>query len=223
MDPMKVMAQRHTVRKYKSDPIPQELRDFLVGYVNDLNEKHGLNFQLFFGKRGMFNRVQRLTKAKNVNNYLALVVPEEYGSGELAGFFGSEFTIVAQTMGLNTWWVCGGYSRATVATDTKLKIGQDMVGIIGFGYGENQGVPHKSKTAEQVSRYEGGEAPEWFQNGVKAALYAPTANNKQDFMIVGKGKKVEITYELSKYGDIDLGIVKQHFQMGAGIENFKWA
>ena len=222
MDTMKVTAQRHSVRRYKSEPIPMETRDFLRGYIDDLNKEHDLNFQLFFDTRHMFNRIQRLTRAKNVSNYLALVVPEQAGGGEKAGFFGSEFTIVAQTMGLNTWWVGGGYSRAMVASDTNLKIGQDMICIIAFGYGENQGVPHKSKTPEEVSSYE-GEAPEWFQQGVKAALLAPTAYNKQDFMITGKGRKVDITYEFSRYGDIDLGIVKQHFQMGAGIDNFKWA
>lgn len=223
MDTMKVMAQRHSVRRYKSEPIPNELKEFLIGYIDDINKKHGLHFKLFFGRRAMFNRIQRLTKAKNASNYLALIVPEEYGSGELAGFFGSEFTIVAQTMGLNTWWVCDNYARAIVASDSKLSIGQDMIGIIAFGYGQDAGVPHQSKSPEEVSRYEGGEAPEWFQNGVKAALYAPTYKNKQNFKIVGKGNKVEITYELSKYGDVDLGIVKQHFQMGAGIDNFKWA
>ena len=74
----------------------------------------------------------------------------------------------------------------------------------------------------QVSSYE-GEAPEWFNNGVQAALLAPTALNMQAFTITGKGNTVSLTYKGGPMSGIDKGIVKHHFELGAGKENFEWA
>ena len=88
--------------------------------------------------------------------------------------------------------------------------------------GKTQGVPHKSKRPYQVSNYE-GEAPEWFNNGVQAALLAPTALNMQAFTITGKGNTVSLTYKSGPMSGIDKGIVKHHFELGAGKENFEWA
>ena len=48
-------------------------------------------------------------------------------------------------------------------------------------YGETQGLPHKSKSMEEVIQLD-GPAPEWFQKGVEAALLAPTAMNQQKFL-----------------------------------------
>lgn len=72
-----------------------------------------------------------------------------------------------------------------------------------------------------MSKYDGA-APQWFTNGVKTALLAPTALNKQAFFIKGSGSNVTITYSGGNLADTDLGIVKYHFELGAGKENFEW-
>ena len=59
----------------------------------------------------------------------------------------------------------------------------------------------------------------WFVAGVNAALLAPTAFGKQNFLISGKGQKV--TLRCDTCGE-DLGLVKYHFELGAGKENFEW-
>ena len=51
---------------------------------------------------------------------------------------------------------------------------------------------------------------------------APTAINQQKFYIEKTGDEVEITAGLGFYAKVDLGIVKYHFETGAGKENFKW-
>lgn len=96
-----------------------------------------------------------------------------------------------------------------------------MVGILVIGYGATQGRPHKSKTTEDVSTYE-GNPPEWFKKGVEAALLAPTAVNRQGFKISGAGNKVNITYKKAPFDMEDLGIVKHHFETAAGDINFKF-
>lgn len=94
-------------------------------------------------------------------------------------------------------------------------------GVIAIGYGQTQGVQHKSKSAEEISQYN-GTAPQWFIDGIEALLYAPTALNKQAYMVRGDGNTVSITCNNGRFAGIDLGIGKYHFEVGAGQENFEW-
>ena len=100
--------------------------------------------------------------------------------------------------------------------------GEKLVIVIAVGYGENQGVPHKSKEIGAVSNC-GDASPEWFKRGMAAAMLAPTAVNQQKFKLTADGKKVSAKAGLSFCSKIDLGIVKYHFEVGAGAENFEWA
>ena len=68
--------------------------------------------------------------------------------------------------------------------------------------------------------------PEWFRQGVEAAILAPTAVNQQKFKFVLRdGNRVEAKakFSLIGYAQLDLGIAKYHFEVGAGKENFEWA
>ena len=68
-----------------------------------------------------------------------------------------------------------------------------------------------------------GEMPEWFENGMDFALRAPTAINQQKFLItLLPNKRVRAKAKLGPCSKIDLGIVKYHFELGAGKDNFKW-
>ena len=100
--------------------------------------------------------------------------------------------------------------------------GERVIGVVAVGYGETNGKPHKSKSIDQVSVYEGGEAPSWFSDGVKAALLAPTALNKQAFVITGRNADVSIKCENGIFSGADLGIIKYHFALGAGMDNFRY-
>ena len=64
--------------------------------------------------------------------------------------------------------------------------------------------------------------PDWFEKGVEAALLAPTAMNQQKFVFVRKGNAVSAKAKAGFYSKIDLGIVKYHFELGAGRDNFHW-
>ena len=71
--------------------------------------------------------------------------------------------------------------------------------------------------------------PSWFRKGVQAALLAPTTVNQQKFSFEYLGvennmHKVRANKEFSMMGytQIDLGIAKCHFEIGAGQENFVW-
>ena len=102
--------------------------------------------------------------------------------------------------------------------------------MIALGYGDTQDVSHKIKTEKDVSNAS-DITPMWFRNGVKAALLAPTAINQQKFSfeyIQPHGDcihrvKANKGFSMVGYTQMDLGIAKLHFEIGAGKENFEWA
>lgn len=66
--------------------------------------------------------------------------------------------------------------------------------------------------------------PEWFYNGVSAALLAPTAMNQQKFLFTLDGENlVSAKATGGFYSKVDLGIVKYHFEIGAGADIFSWS
>ena len=196
-DMKQAMRQRHTVRKFTSEPLSPEL-------ISQLNDRVRANNELFF--------------AKGVRNYFVLAGSDRPGLDEDLGYASADLMLFAQTLGLNTWWIGGTFSRKNVERAVP---GKKVIGIVAVGFGVTPGVAHKSKTAAEVGSYE-GPAPQWFADGVQAALLAPTALNKQCFRIVGEGGKVSISENGGTFSGADIGIVKYHFELGAG-NAFEWA
>lgn len=212
------MWQRHTVRKYEDRAISIEHTQLLEERINENNQKYGLNLKLILNNKLALNTFIKLFLSRGVSNYIVLAAQDINNSAEKLGYCGADIMLYAQTLGLNTWWVGGTFSRKNVE---KVAGTSDMIGIIAIGYGIWQGQAHKSKTVEEVSEYK-GELPKWFNEGVKAALLAPTALNRQAFHIDGEGNKVHISYDKGMCDKESLGIVKYHFELGAGSDNFEW-
>ncbi len=214
------MAARHTVRKYKDAPLPADAVRQLKERIQIQNKKYGLNMQLVTGSKDAMPGIIAMMMSKGVQNYIILAGPDAPDTDEKLGYSSADLMLYAQTLGLNSWWIGGMYSRK----NAKKHLGDNVkiIGVVAVGQGEEQGVPHQSKAASEVSSYEGA-APEWFTAGVAAALLAPTAMNKQGFAIQGKGNQVHITCENGSFSGADLGIVKYHFTLGAGSENFQWS
>ena len=160
--------------------------------------------------------MSRIGKFKGVNNYIALVVKNSTNLNELAGYYGERIVLKAQQMGLNTCWVSTSYNKgkcaAEIGTDEKL------VCVIAIGYGTTQGTPHKSKPMESLYQTD-VTPPNWFLKGMEAVILAPSASNRQGFLFTLSNGLVSVESK----NRIDLGIVKYHFEIGAGKENFSWA
>ena len=142
---------------------------------------------------------------------------------ERAGYYGEQLVLLCQQSGLNTCWAGATY-RKIPGTFT-LEKDEHIVCYIAVGYGER-----KRKSPEEVSDVS-DITPPWYRAGVEAAILAPTAVNQQKFQIrfvSGKdaGGKCRIsirpTFSLAGYTKVDLGIVKYHFETGAGTEHFEW-
>ncbi|MCD7713251.1 MAG: nitroreductase [Firmicutes bacterium] len=215
------MSARHTVRKYKNEAIPQDIVNKLNARIAENNKKYGLNIQLLTNNREALPGILGGTMSKNVNNYMILAGPDKTSTDEKLGYSSADLMLYAQTLGLNTWWVGGMYSKKNARKNSDAPKDARIIGVVVVGYGMEQGVPHKSKSASEVSSYD-GEAPDWFKAGVEAALLAPTGMNRQEFTIKGSGKEVTMTCPKVSFAAADLGICKYHFELGAGKDNFTW-
>lgn len=215
------MRTRHTVRRYTDRKLPGDVLEGLRDRIRDNNEKYGLAMSLVTENTEAFGPALRLFLAKGVRNYLVLAGRDLPGLDEKIGYCGADVMLFAQTLGLNSWWVGGTYSRKGVGRNAAPEA-EKILGLIALGYGAAQGVPHKSKKPEDVAAYE-GPAPEWFAKGTEALLLAPTALNKQAFTLRGEGRRVSLTCDNGTFSGVDLGIGKYHFELGAGKESFDWA
>ncbi len=218
-DYMELMRQRHSVRQYLDKAIPAELRAELDAYCGELNREGGLHMQILYDEPVCFSsRLAHYGSFENCANYIALVGEKAPDLDERCGYYGEKLVLKAQALGLNTCWAALTHGKSKAAVGA----GEKEVIVIALGYGRTQGKPHRGKTADTVSDLD-GSAPAWYRRGVEAALLAPTAVNQQKFRFERSGERVRATAgKLGSCLKIDLGIVKCHFALGAGEENFTW-
>ncbi len=219
------IESRHSVRAYTSQPLSGEAVRELREKIAELNGEGRLNIQLILNEPKAFQGVlARYGKFRNVNNYIVMAGKKADDLDERVGYYGEQLVLFAQTLGLNTCWV--GLSYSKVPGTYVLNDDEKIACYIAIGYGETQGVSHKIKTIGQVSNAT-DKTPVWFEKGVKAALLAPTAVNQQKFSFEYLGEennhhqvKARRGFSVIGYTQMDLGIAKCHFEIGAGKENF---
>ncbi|MBQ8356575.1 MAG: nitroreductase [Clostridia bacterium] len=222
MELLEAIKRRHSVRQYKEMPIESELVTALQSEIDACNREGGLHIQLILNEPKAFDsRLAHYGKFSGVSNYIALIGKKGRELDEKCGYFGERLVLKAQQLGLHTCWVALTYKK--VPDVFRVENGERLTAVISVGYGRNKGFARKSKTAEQVSNLS-ADVPLWFVNGVEAALLAPTAMNQQKFTLTyHQNGTVSAKAGLGFYTKMDLGIVKYHFEVGAGRENFKWA
>lgn len=221
MDLLNAMEERHSVRSYSSKKIEGEVKDKLQSFIKECNKESGLNMQLVLNEPNAFDSfMAHYGKFSGVKNYIALIGKKSADLEEKCGYYGEKVVLFAQALGLNTCWVAMTYKK--IKTAFKINNGEKLCLVIAIGYGDTQGVAHKSKPKNDVIKAS-GNVPEWFEKGVDCALLAPTAMNQQKFVFTLDGNKVSAKAGLAFYSKVDLGIAKYHFELGAGENNFQWA
>ena len=218
---MEAIRQRHSVRQYTDKPLGEDVIRPLEEEIAAYNKESGLHIQLVKNEPKAFDSfMAHYGKFSGVSNYFALAGPKGPELDEKCGYYGERLVLKAQQLGLNTCWVAMTYSKGKAVFSTAP--GEKLCIVIALGYGENQGIAHKSKPFEKIASAE-GQIPSWFRSGAEAALLAPTAMNQQKFKFELHGSQVTAKAGLGFYSKIDLGITKYHFEIGAGKENFTWA
>ncbi len=223
------ISARHSVRAYKEQPLTDADAQALQDKIEQLNREGHLHIQLIRNEpKAFLGPFARYGKFRNVTDYLVMAGVKADDLDERIGYYGEQLVLLAQTLGMNTCWV--GLSYTKIPDTYVLDEGEVIKAYIAIGYGETQGVSHKIKRIDQVSNVS-DNTPEWFRRGVEAALLAPTAVNQQKFSFEllpakdGQQPRVRAKkgFSLIGYTQMDLGIAKYHFEIGAREGNFQWA
>jgi hypothetical protein len=223
MNLIEAIECRHSVRQYLDEPIPEEVALRLQAAINACNEVGDLHIQLVLDEPTAFDNLRaKSMKFRGVKNYLILAGKNDASLSERCGYYGEKLVLLAQQLGLNTCWVGATYKKKHDFYN--LRSGEKVVLAIAIGYGANQGKPRSSKSMCDVS--DGTEVsrndPEWYKRGVTAALMAPTAINQQKFRFERVDDIVSLEIGYGPFSRVDGGIVRCHFEIGAGRENFRW-
>ena len=217
---------RHSVRHYISKPLSQDIIDAIQAKIDACNREGNLHIQLVLNEIKGFSGMMAYGSFSGVENYIVMAGHRSDDLDERIGYFGEQIVLLAQQLGLGTCWAGLSYRKVkgtyTLAPDEKLAC------MISLGYPDDAGRKHKRKSVADVSNVSSA-TPLWFERGVQAALKAPTAVNQQKFYFeyVGEQDGVSLVrarrlFSVVGYTKMDLGIVKLHFEIGAGKENFKW-
>lgn len=217
---LEAIDARHSVRQYLEKPVEDEKIAALREAAEAINKESGLHLQIVTNEPKAFSGpMAHYGKFTNVTNYIACVGKKGKRLNEDLGYYGEKLVLLAQQLGLNTCWVALTASKRKAAA--VIEKGEKMPVLISLGYGATQGHERKTKSAAEVSDTPDG--PDWYKAGLDAALKAPTATNQQRFFFSLNGTAVSLKATGGFYSDMDLGIVRYHFEVGAGDANFTWA
>jgi hypothetical protein len=221
MENLELLKERHAVRSYTDQRIIGNIKEELISVIDNCNKEGKLNIKLMLDEPKAFNTfLAHYGKFNNVKNYIVLIGKNTPDLEEKCGYYGEKIVLKAQELGLNTCFVALTYGKNKIPY--KLAQGEKIVCSIAIGYGTTNGIPHKIKTFEDVSKSL-TNIPDWYKKGVEYALLAPTAVNQQKFSFeLISDNKVKADAVNGFYTNVDLGIVKYNFELGAGKNNFTW-
>ena len=217
MDEMQAARERHSVRRYTTESLSEEHVKALNEAIAQINREAGLNACLVINEpKGFGNLILKTTGFRNCANYIAMIGPNDESLSEKCGYYGERLILLAQSLGLRTCWalLCSK-KHVKVADGERFCIG------IGIGYGADDGVPHKDKPVSEIADLT--DAPEWFRKGIECVMLAPSGLNRQPISFSQNDGKVSVSYKKGNMTDVDCGIAKYHFELGAGKDNFEWA
>ena len=206
---------RHSVRAYTDRAIEPEIREKLNAFVDECNSESGLHITVMYDEPdGFDSRLAHYGSFRNVRNYIVLAGKKTGDFDYNCGYYGEKIVLYAQQLGLNTCWAALTFNKKKVKE--LVPSGEKLCMVIALGYGETQGKEHKGKNFQDVVDVK-GDVPEWFAEGVGAALKAPTAVNQQKFCFSLDGDVPSVKVKgLGTYTRVDLGIVAYHFEAVTG-------
>ena len=232
MTNMEAILVRVSGRKYLERRLTEDEISQLHKIIDAANQASGLRMQLITDSPDAFSSLRSsYGMFSGVRNMVALVGQENLPDfQEKCGYYGQKVLLGATTLGLGTCWVCGTYDPSKVPY--QLQPGEKLCGVIVVGPVAGQpgvkeklirGALHRGhKSAAELSRGM-GDAPDWFQAGISAVLRAPSAMNRQAYRFSYAGGVVTVQQtEHTAFSDVDLGIAKLHFEIGAHGGTWTW-
>ena len=205
---------RRSIRRYKPDPLPDDLRVKLASLASQCSTDD-ISIRLICDDKACFDTfLAHYGKFENAYNYFVLMGRKGADIDEKAGYLGQKLVLETVMSGLSTCWVGGTYSKG------KCKVQPDkderIICVITVGYPNCEGTKHRTKPMDKICSVKEADMPVWFRNGVIGALLAPTAMNQQNFHIDLDGDEAVITAGAGVFTKVDLGIVKYNFEVTSG-------
>jgi hypothetical protein len=211
---LNLIDQRHSIRRYRTDPIKPEHVEILCEVIDRCNDLGHLKMELRLNDPTPFRSwLSHYGLFSNVQNYIALIGLNAEDLDDRIGYYGELVVLQATALGLGTCWVAGTYdkrqSRVSLSPEEKL------IAVIAIGYPQQTGSSRKTKPISELSRSV-EPSPAWFEQGMMAVQKAPTALNQQRFLFVNDGERITASAGKGAYPEVGLGIAKLHFEIGAG-------
>ena len=226
------ILQRHSIRKYSEQLLPDAAVNCLRQETEVLNASHGLHIQLVCNEPLAFRGLNSYGVFHGVRYYWVVVGRKGLRQDELLGYCGERLVLLARRLGLGSCWV--GLTHGKVSSAFRLEKDESVRAMIAVGYAAEEGRQPRKKTFADLARYPSSmdvtALPVWFVNGVKAAALAPSALNQQkysfEYIPPRPGEKPCVKarkgFSLFGYTALDLGIARLHFEIGAGNAPFEW-
>jgi hypothetical protein len=238
---------RTTTRNYDPTSLAEDHIRKLDTTISAVNTLSGLHIQLISDCPDVFAEANASGHFRNANNVIAVVGPKESPEAyEQAGFYAQRIVLAATLYGLGTGWVAGSWDRQAAAQRCSILPGEELYLGITIGYPIDQAQLLRSDFEElreiqskhrpsislaeatpDMSAAEVEAAPDWFKDGVTAALKAPSAMNAQTPRFfydaaTGTAKAYIASGASGRFLLNDLGIAKLHFQIGAEGGTWQW-
>ena len=225
MDLKSAIMERRSRRKYELDPVDGAVLEQLQAAVWECNRAAGLNIKIVIDDGDPFSGSKSYGMFSGVYNYFAMVCKKDDPDGdEKIGYYGESLVLLATRLGLGTCWIGGTYDqdlcKVEVEDDEEFRI------AIVFGYVKSKESLRERTIAKAVKRNSKeikdmlsayGTAPNWVVDGVRYAVKAPSAQNRQPVKFFCDGEDVNARVKGDhKFDYVDLGIAKLHFEVGAG-------
>jgi len=232
MDLLEAIDARQSRRKYLPEPIADDAAATLRTLIAKLNAADGIRMELVIDNGDAFDGLRRsYGMFTGVRNYVGLIADGSERCVEKLGYDGELVNLTAVTLGLGTCFVGGSFARSACPFDLAPNETVACVIVVGtvepsHSVKENliRGFIHRrTKTAEQLSATP-PPWPTWYADGLAAVQKAPSAVNRQPvtFTLTDGVATATVPPSDDPLMQVDLGIAKRHFALGAGGGTWQW-
>lgn len=230
------LGQRHSVRSYSPEPLPDSILRSLKAEITDINtHEAGMHFQLVVNDDSAFRGFRKSYGFfRNPRNYLAAVVDKSFPNvAERAGYCAEQIVMKAVELGLGTCFVGGTFDAASVPV--QMRADWKILFVVLLGYPDEE----KRRTMDRlITKMIHRKEPDWksfyvdkgipldsalakqpaLETALKALLTAPSALNKRPVRLTldSDGKIVAFLPESAKDRQVDLGIAIWNLEAAVG-------
>ena len=219
---------RKSNRNYLQVPLKEEYAKALEASIEKINAESGLKIQLVQGASESFEK--SYLGVKGASCYFAMVGDKDMPYlHEKIGYYGEQLVLEATALGLGTCWLNVIYSQDL--WPCKLEDNDKLVIIVAVGesaeeikiddeFAVNLSLHRSSRPIEYMYTAD-GEVPDWFIEGMKAVVKAPSSQNSQPVKFFYCSSKIVAYVDSgSKSRNIELGIAELHFELASGVKVF---